>query len=57
MKNVVIFEDISSERKEELESKGINIIPNFKNIIERDRAFQGSRREILSILGTNNEED
>lgn len=48
--HVVIFNAISSERRTKFENSGIKVLDEFKNVIIKDRIFNNSRKEILSIL-------
>ena len=50
IKNAVIYEDISNERKQALEAAGIQVHHGFKHKIRTARIFDNSRRELLSVL-------
>ena len=50
LKNVAVFESLSPDRIQKLKQRNICIYGDFKGTIEKDGAFNGSRREIKAIL-------
>lgn len=48
--NLVVFENLSQPRREQLEKSGIRVHHNFKNKIKIHKVFDGSRRDLLLAL-------
>lgn len=51
VKNLIVFRNLTSIRREKMEENGIHVHHNFKSKIRTSRVFDGSRRELLLSLG------
>lgn len=48
--HLVLYSTITNEKKSEFEKEGIMVHQDFKNEIQNDRIFSGTRREIKNLL-------
>ena len=53
--NLIIYETVTSDVKNQLEKEGIRVHQNFKQIIEVDRIFEGSRRDLKHYFNLNSD--
>ena len=53
--NLIIYETVTSDVKNQLEKEGIRVHQNFKQIIGVDRIFEGSRRDLKHCFNLNSD--